>query len=252
LAARTQWRVVESGAADGATNMATDVALLAHARATGEATLRLYTWSHPTLSFGRHERTRGRFDAARLAAHGVDVVRRPTGGRALLHDREITYSVTAPVVDAESLRTRCDAINERLLRALEILGVSAAPASARLPTQRPGASACFSEPNRGEIVVDRRKIIASAQFVEDGAFLQHGSILLHDDQSRIAALCTVDEAPTSAISLSALLHREVSGAEVRSAVTTAFAEGAELFPSESSVSGVDEDHFRDSNWTWRR
>jgi len=235
--------------------MATDVALLAHARATGEPTLRLYSWSRPTLSFGRHERTRGRFDAARLAAAGVDVVRRPTGGRALLHHREVTYSVTAPVADAESLRARCDLINAKLLHALEILGVSAAPATARVPTQRPGSSACFAEPNRGEIVADNRKVIASAQFVEDGAFLQHGSILLHDDQSRIAELCSVNEAPTSAISLSALLGRDVADREVRAAVTAAF--GAEAAAPSGVVFGgssgrLDTAAFQNAEWTWRR
>ena len=254
-AARTRWRLLESDAADGATNMATDVALLALARETGEPTLRLYTWSGPTLSFGRHERTRGRFDAARLAAAGVDVVRRPTGGRALLHHREVTYSIAAPVADSESLRARCDWINARLLQALELLGVSAAPAAARERTQLPGSSACFSEPNRGEIVADNRKLVASAQFVEDGAFLQHGSILLHDDQSRIAALCSAPEAPTSAISLSALLAREVTGAEVCGAVVEAFAgedagDGG-LAPART-IEHLDRDFFRSDSWTWRR
>lgn len=252
LAAGQPWRVLDSGAADGATNMATDVALLAHARATGEATLRLYAWSRPTLSFGRHERTRARFDAARLADAGVDVVRRPTGGRALLHHREVTYSVTAPAGDAESLRARCDQINARLLRALANLGITAAPAAARAPTQRPGSSACFAEPNRGEIVVDGRKVVASAQFVDGTAFLQHGSILLHDDQARIAELCLAPEAPTSAVALSAVLAREVTDREVRDAVTAAFAETARLSGTDATGLHVDAGPFRDPAWTWRR
>jgi lipoate-protein ligase A len=252
LAGTRRWSVLESRAADGATNMATDAALLAHARATGEATLRLYSWSRPTLSFGRHERTRGRFDADRLRAANVDVVRRPTGGRALLHHREVTYSVTAPVGDAASLRERCDLINARLLRALELLGVTAGPAGARAPTQRPGSSACFAEPNRGEIVADGRKVIASAQYVEDGAFLQHGSILLHDDQARIAELCLESESPTTAISLSALLARDVSESEVREAVVAAFGEDAELSPASAAGPLVDASPFRDTGWTWRR
>jgi lipoate-protein ligase A len=254
-AVSTRWRVLDSGAADGATNMATDVALLAHARATGEATLRLYSWSRPTLSFGRHERTRGRFDAARLASAGVDVVRRPTGGRVLLHHREVTYSITAPVADAESLRSRCDWINTRLLHALALLGVSAHSATARARAQQPGSAACFSEPNRGEIVADSRKLIASAQFVEGDAFLQHGSILLHDDQSRIAELCETPEAPTSAISLSALLGRDVVDAEVRAAVLRAFAadvEGGTTLPPARAPEHIDEDFFRDAAWIWRR
>jgi lipoate-protein ligase A len=252
LALAAAWRVLDSGAADGATNMAIDVALMAHARATGEATLRIYAWSRPTLSFGRHERTRGRFDAARLRAAGVDVVRRPTGGRALLHHREVTYSVTARVDDAQALRERSDAINGRLLRALDRLGVAAAPWARRLQTPSPGTSACFAEPNRGEIVVDGRKLIASAQFVEDGAFVQHGSILLHDDQSRIAELCSVSEAPTTAVALSPLLRRDVGYDEVRSAVVREFFGGTEISPTRVPNVAADEDFFRNDEWTWRR
>jgi lipoate-protein ligase A len=244
--------VLDSGAADGATNMATDVALMAHARTTGEATLRIYAWSRPTLSFGRNERTRGRFDAARLRAAGVDVVRRPTGGRALLHHREVTYSVTAPVESAEALHERSQAINGRLLRALDRLGVAAAPWARRMATTRPGASACFAEPNRGEIVVDGRKLIASAQFVEDGAFVQHGSILLHDDQSRISEFCDAAEGPTKATTLAALLGRDVDYAEVRDAVIREFFGGSSIAPSQAPAAPADVDFFRNDGWTWRR
>lgn len=193
-----RWRLLASGTDTGARNMATDAALLAHARRSGEATLRLYGWSRRTLSLGRHERARGLYDLDRLAAERVDVVRRPTGGRALLHHRELTYSVTAPAAGT-SLGESYRAINALLLDALARLGVAAeeaprAPDSAGatrgrgVPAMRPEGASCFAEPAAGELTWRGAKLAGSAQLREDGAFLQHGSILIEDEQSLIEAL----------------------------------------------------------------
>lgn len=253
------WRFLDSGAADGVTNMAVDAALLDHARATGEATLRVYAWSRPTLSLGRHERARGRFSPELLREAGVDVVRRPTGGRALLHDHEVTYSVTARVGDL-ALRDAYAAVNALLTDALARLGVRAEPAASRGRTEQPGTSACFAEPNAGELVVGGAKLVASAQWQEDGAFLQHGSILLDDDQWRIAAL-TVGEAapPTRAATLRVLLGREVTYSEVRHALAEAFVDGGVTSPPAAPSVPVGAEpraeyraHFADPDWTWRR
>jgi lipoyl(octanoyl) transferase len=84
--------------------MALDEALMTRARQTGECVFRVYSWSAPTLSFGRHQAARVAYDPRTLAETGVDVVRRPTGGRTVLHDREVTYSVTAPASDGGALR----------------------------------------------------------------------------------------------------------------------------------------------------
>ena len=91
-----RWRFLDSGPLDGAEQMSLDAGLMDRARETREAVLRVYVWSRPTLSFGRHESVRGRFVPATLELENVGAVRRPTGGRVLLHDREVTYSVTAP------------------------------------------------------------------------------------------------------------------------------------------------------------
>lgn len=254
------WRFLDSGAADGATNMAWDLALLDHARRTGEATLRVYAWSRPTLSFGRHERTRGRFSADALARAGVDAVRRPTGGRALLHDREVTYAVAAPAAGL-SLRESYRAINALLSDALRRLGVAARPAPRRDAPQRPGLAPCFAEPNEGEIVVDGAKLVGSAQWRDDGAFVQHGSILLADDQARIPSLATPTPTPpgTSAATLrvatlSGLLGREVAYAEVRDALragvtSTPFAESD---PGTLHDVEVHRARFASDEWSWRR
>lgn len=282
----TRWRLLDSGPADGATNMAVDAALLAHARRTGEATLRLYAWSVPTLSFGRHERARGAFDLRSLAAHGVAVVRRPTGGRALLHDREVTYCVTAPATG--SLAASYAAINGLLVDALARLGVRAAPAAPEGRPLRPDGAACFAEPAPGELTVDGAKLVGSAQLREDGALLQHGSILLEDDQSRIAALRAATAAggirarpgaapgapgrlaPEGAAAtlapvatLRGALGREVRHGEVVAALVAALhaacaragVTSPSALPSDSGVlasAAALRSRFEDPDWTWRR
>ena len=97
--------------------MALDHALMERARRTGESVLRVYAWASPVLSLGRNQRARDVYDDAELARRGVSVVRRPTGGRALLHHREITYSVTAPASSTEPLGATYNRVNALLLDA---------------------------------------------------------------------------------------------------------------------------------------
>lgn len=280
---------LDSGAADGVTNMAVDAALLDHARATGASTLRVYAWSAPTLSFGRHERARGRFDAGRLAREGIGVVRRPTGGRALLHDHEVTYSVTAPV-HGTSLAASYHAINAMLIEALSLLGVSAAEAEQRGAPLRPHGAPCFAEPNRGELVADvepggaddldklvaagerntvQGKLVGSAQWRDGDALLQHGSILLENDQELITALATDSDSgrselpPGRVATLSGILNRRVTYGEVRDTLRSALVnklarEGVtspSVVESDSGAFATVDAHrvrFTDPAWTWRR
>ena len=243
----SRWRLLESGASDGATNMATDVALMARAATSAEAVLRVYAWSRPTVSLGIHERPG--FTAGHFASDGLDVVRRPTGGRALLHDREVTYSVTAPI--SGSLGDSVRSINTILLAALATLGVNADEATRRSRATGPGGAACFGEPNVGEIVIDGRKLIGSAQRRDQHALLQHGSILLDDDQARLGA--------PPAATLNAVLGRRVSYAEVRDALWAALTgivgqEAVSAMPVaeiSQQVAGARE-QFLDPKWTWRR
>lgn len=260
-----RWRYITDGPADGATNMATDLALLDHARRTGGCTLRVYAWSRPTLSFGRHERTKGRFSAATLEAAGVDAVRRPTGGRALLHHREVTYSVAAPV-NGLSLGESYRAINAILRDALARLGVNAEPATRRGPASRPGSAPCFAEPSEGELTAGGLKLVGSAQWRDGDALLQHGSILLDDDQSGIAALLepgASDLAPVRVATLNGALGRVVRADEVSVALLEALraecgrlgVTSPEVVESDSGTSGAVETHRRqvsDPSWTWRR
>ena len=173
--------------------MAIDQALMARARRTGESVLRVYTWSEPTLSLGRHQSARGRIDQRVATELGVSLVRRPTGGRALLHHREVTYSVTAALARDDSVRTWYASINMVLLRALRALGVDAETAAVSGRTPLPSTASCFVRPDEGEITIGGRKLVGSALLRQEGTLLQHGSILLEDDQPMLSALLPADE-----------------------------------------------------------
>lgn len=240
--------------------MAMDEALMARARRTGETVLRVYDWPRPVLSLGRNQRARGLYDAGRLATEGIGVVRRPTGGRALLHHREVTYSVTAPVSSDEGLGVMYGRINRLLARALESLGVPVAVADPATRAASPGPAPCFAEPSAGELVLTGRKLVGSAQWRDDGALLQHGSILLDDDQSGIPSLmCEPVSPPSPPATLREALGRSPSLEEVCAALF-----GAVLRHADAEAEPLVEDdalrrdverlawQYRDPAWTWRR
>ena len=279
LAATTpRWAVLVTPPLPGASNMALDHALMHRAVRTGEAVLRIYTWQKPTLSFGRHEIARGVYDRAAISAAGLAVVRRPTGGRAVLHDDEITYSVTAPLPSdhraalpggARRARARglYAAINHLLLQGLARLGVAAQLASGDA-TARPrslGAGPCFDTASDGELVVAGRKLVGSAQWREEGAVLQHGSMLIADHRSRLASLSpgSASAAQTPAAALRDLLHRVPAPADVAAAFTAvldealaaAGAPAARLMSSGPETAAMTVElrgRYEDEAWTWRR
>ena len=254
-----RWRLLLTPPRPGVDNMALDEALMARARATGEGVVRVYAWDRPTLSLGRNQRARATFPADRLAAAGVPVVRRLTGGRALLHDREITYSVTAPAAD-DALGATYRAINALLLDTLRDLGVPAtlAPAGERLPP--PGDAPCFERPAPGELLLGGRKLVGSAQVREDGAFLQHGSILLHDDQGRIATLAAAPiAAPVPAATLAQALAHPPDAATVAAALFARVrrdwdpaATALDIPEAPEAALHAAAARYRDDAWTWRR
>src|SRR5882762_10264350 len=122
--------MVHSAGRSGAANMAIDASLLAKAARTGRAFLRLYRFDPPCLSLGRNEPT-AHYDRSAIARRRLDVVRRPTGGRAVWHEHEVTYAVAAPIATFGSLRAAYQAIHSRLAAALRSLGADAALALER-------------------------------------------------------------------------------------------------------------------------
>ena len=250
-----RWRVLLTAPLDGASNMALDEALMARAARTGEAVLRIYGWSRPTLSLGRNQTARGRYDLERARAEGIDFVRRPTGGRAVLHHREVTYSVTAPVSLLGTLRESYTAINRLLIHGLRLLGVDASEAEPSGAAPKPDVSPCFVVPVKGEIVAGGRKLVGSAQVRENGTLLQHGSLLVDDDQALASALLVVPvPPPPPPATLHTLLGRAPSLDEVASALSAALrgAEQLEIDPLLEDAARLARGRYRDREWTWRR
>jgi lipoate-protein ligase A len=235
--------------------MAIDQTLLDRAEA-GERWLRLYTWAPGCLSFGRHEPAARRYDPARIAALGLDVVRRPSGGRAVWHGRELTYAIACPG-GLGSLRDSYLEIHRMLREALAGIGVAAelAPASRATPVD---AGACFARPAGGELMVGGRKIVGSAQLRQGGALLQHGSIRLADDQIVVAAVTRDETAPldTSAALLASGDEDLASGDLAAAIAATAERRWGGDWEQDASTDDVvaeSERHaarFRSDEWTW--
>ncbi len=176
-----KWRLIESGALCGSLNMAIDEALLASV-AAGESApvLRIYRWNPATLTLGYGQRQTGQFDSAFCRTHGIDVVRRPTGGRAVLHDREVTYAVISPetsLIFPGGILENYRVISRPLQRALAACGLQADLVPGRKKGATPSRqSACFIAPSSYELIVNGCKMTGGAQKRLAGAFLQHGSI----------------------------------------------------------------------------
>ncbi len=258
-----RWRLLLVPPRSGAENMARDTALQVRAAKTLETVFSVYTWTRPTLSFGRHQPAMGRYDVERIHAAGLDVVRRPTGGRAILHNREVTYSVTAPLEGAEPLRKAYSRINRILLDGLARLGIVAGLATTSERAPVPSIRPCFETPGEGELVAEGGKLVGSAQWRDGGALLQHGSILVEDDQSSLpsfaAGAVNGSRRPMAQpATLAALLGRAPDAAEVASAMFDAVrsledAEAIELNEDEIRAEALQHlPRFLDEDWTWRR
>jgi lipoate-protein ligase A len=247
---------------DGATNMARDLALLDLAAERGVGFVRTYRWDPFTLSFGANGPATKRYDRDAIARRGLAVVRRPTGGRAVWHAEELTYSVTAPEGALGSLAQSYRAIHEMILGAL-VTSTGSPSLSLAASPPRPlavDAGACFASPAGGEVITDLGKLVGSAQLRERGAFLQHGSILLGNRQELVAEITRGDAPAPGAASLRDVLAREVPPAEVAAAVRASFqarlgelsALGSELSAAVEIRTAMHRPRFLDDAWTWRR
>ena len=186
------WRFVDTGVCDAASNMALDEALLVmHEAGATPPTLRVYGWCQPTLSLGYAQNTQQEVDLSACQAQGVAVIRRPTGGRAVLHDQEVTYSVVMPLMLADGLQTitaHYRRIGMALAAALQALGLPVQLARSQVrtaPTRAPASPACFAALSRYELSVAGKKMVGSAQKRAKRALLQHGSIPLWMDRHRL-------------------------------------------------------------------
>ncbi len=256
----TQWRLLITEPLAGALNMAIDEAVL-RGVAAGDSppTLRFFAWLPPCLSLG-YAQSLADVDFERLAAHSYDLVRRPTGGKAILHTDELTYSVIAPQTDprmaggiVESYRR----LSEGLVRGLALLGLIAqnnkvysTPETTESPENNTNVSAhsalsaaknnpvCFETPSNYEVTIIGKKLIGSAQARKQGGVLQHGSLPLTGDLARICdGLAFPDEAARErvkervrarAITLELALGQAVAWQTVANALKQGFSEALNL------------------------
>ncbi len=192
------WRlIIEETPRSGAANMAVDEAI-AEATAAGAvpSTLRFYRWHAPTVSLGRHQKLAD-VDEAQMAARGYELVRRTTGGRAILHTDELTYSVAGSVEEPRMAGGVMDAylrFSNGLLSGLEALGLAAEKTDGRARAARDLSAACFEIPSAYEITAGGRKLMGSAQSRRQGYVLQHGSLPLWGDITRLVDVLTLSHA----------------------------------------------------------
>lgn len=224
--------------------------------------LRFYQWSRPTVSLGRNEPAAGLWDRARMGAAGVDLVRRPTGGRAVFHHRELTYAVIVPAGGPGSMRSLYHTVNRALVNAFRGLGVAASCAPRKERAAPLDAGPCFEVPAEGEVVVEGRKLVGSAQVRLEGRLLQHGSVLIGNDQPRLADFGPPFAAPVPGgiTSLEEWLSSPLTPERLGAALRPAFeAElGGDWHCADTHVTLGEslrtrlEAHYRSSTWSWRR
>lgn len=216
------WRLIRSGYRDGCYNMAVDEALfLSVKEEKAPPTLRFYGFSPACLSLGYSQRAEKEIDLSACRSLGIDVVRRPTGGRAVLHKGDITYSVVARF--PWSLKETYRYLSLALARGLRSLGVEAQLAPAR-PGLRPGSPDCFASPSWYELLVGGKKIAGSAQKRDHNCFLQHGSILIDLPSEECRAIFGRSSSRVNVSCINENLAYKVGFAQVEEALLKGFQE----------------------------
>jgi lipoate-protein ligase A len=246
------WRFIKSNPLPAAMNMAIDEGLMKTSTASLPV-LRVYSWCPPAVSTGYFQKMREEIDVEFCKDNGIDVVRRPTGGRAVLHDAELTYSI---VIEQDMLGVSMSVVEsyhmfaEGLVAGLQKLGVQCEMTNPRQRGSRRSRSlsaACFDSPSWYEIGVSDKKLVGSAQVRYGGVILQHGSILIEFDAVKAISVLKFRSANHEQIvlrhlrsgvtSLSQELGRNVVFDEVQDALLDGFSSvfGIEFVESDLST-----------------
>ena len=198
----------------GTLNMATDDYLFQSLSSQPQTYLRFYRWERPTVSLGYSQKIQKVVDVNYCQKHGIDIVRRMTGGKLVLHYKEVTYSLCSS--DSETFTsTLTDSyrlISQALMRGLVRMGLKPYLADTPPNSYARGNLPCFSYPARDEIEVEGKKIVGSAQKRAGSKFIQHGSVPLEDDEGFLGTVSFSDknEPKVRMTSLSQALGREIS------------------------------------------
>ena len=276
---KTIWQFINSGKCSPSYNMALDEALLEwHSRGEIGPVLRFYEWDPATLSIGYFQSVDKEIDLDAVEKHGLGFVRRPTGGRGVLHEHELTYSVIVteeypgmPETVTEAYRV----ISGGLLEGFRNLGLEAefsVPDSKEQNDnlKKPKSAVCFDAPSWYELLVEGKKVAGSAQTRQKGVILQHGAILLGLDEDKLVSLFKFDSEesrermrvslPNKAVAIDRLTDRDISVEEC----VKAFAKGFEtaldivLQPMELTeeqllyVKEIEEKKYANKDWTFKK
>lgn len=259
------WQLLLDGRPlDGSLNMAVDDYLFSRLPESPETCVRFYRWAKPTASLGYYQDAAKAVNLEACRLRGVDVVRRMTGGKLVLHDAEVTYSVASSDsgVFSTGLKESYRLISRALLAGLAKMGLQARLAGASPPSYAKAYLPCFSHPARDEVEIRGKKIIGSAQKRMGTRFIQHGSIPLRTDPALLKAVSRVEERDpeVSMTSLSEALGRPVDFEEAVRHFAAGFSEffGVRLEPLAiegeewERVLRIREEKYGLDSWTFRR
>ncbi|MFJ7637177.1 lipoate--protein ligase family protein [Peribacillus sp. NPDC097264] len=244
---KEKWGFIDSGDCSPAYNMAMDEALL-NWQSNGEIPpmIRFYGWNPATLSIGYFQRAETEIDLAEVERQGLGFVRRPTGGRAVLHEHELTYSVIVPESYPGMPNTVTEAyrvISEGILKGFRNLGLDAYFSVPETEQDKemlksPKSSVCFDAPSWYELVVEGRKVAGSAQTRQKGVILQHGAILLELDEEKLFSVFKFSDDKVKekmknnlrnkAVAINDIAGRKITISEAKVAFENGFSEGLSI------------------------
>ncbi|HET7580016.1 MAG TPA: biotin/lipoate A/B protein ligase family protein [Bacillales bacterium] len=267
------WYFLDSGKHSPAYNMALDEALLNwQSQKLIPPTLRFYTWNPPTLSIGYFQKME-KINREGVKKHGYGLVRRMTGGRAVLHENELTYSVVVSEEHPEMPKTVTEAyrvISEGVLQGFRELGLDA---DFSIPTEKlkkTSSAVCFDQPSWYELVVNGRKAAGSAQTRQKGVILQHGAIPLDVDEDKLFDLFVYPSQEarekaqsgfkSKAVAINLLRNEPVSIIEAKRAFQAGFEKGLNIVlepytlneEQEAEVREIARNRYDTDNWTYYR
>src|SRR3954453_16155592 len=273
------WKFIDSGYGSPSFNMALDEALLEwNSKGAFSPVIRFYGWNPPTLSIGYFQKVEKEINIEAVKNQGIGFVRRPTGGRGVLHEHELTYSVIVPESHPMMPNTVAEAyrvISEGILKGFHQLGLEAYFAVPETTEERellksPHSAVCFDTPSWYELVVEGRKVAGSAQTRQKGVILQHGSILLDLDEDKLFSLFKFPNDRVKermrktfnrkAVAINDISPKTVSIDQAKQAFKTGFAEGLDIHLepyklTEAEISYVNQiakDRYESDKWHFMR
>lgn len=244
---KSKWYFINSGPCSPSYNMALDEALLdLHSLGEIPPVIRFYEWNPATLSIGYFQSAEKDIELDVLREQNLGFVRRPTGGRAVLHESELTYSIIVseqypnmPVSVTEAYRV----LSEGLLLGFQNLGLDAYfsipdTEEKQQDLKRPKSAVCFDAPSWYELVVEGKKVAGSAQTRQKGVILQHGAILLDLDEEKLLSVFKFSspeakekmrkKLPEKAVAINRLTDKEITIAQCIKAFKDGFEEALEI------------------------